>query len=228
MASSVIKDLALIGAVGAAGYLGFKLLTDKLPSISLPGVSLQQDTQQDYAAVDKFADLLAQNNAQQNALISSVLQQIANKPNTVTVITSDPGDGGNPTPVPTPVSTSDLTGYADTATMALEKIGAYGSIRQAEAEVAETYDKNNTAAVNALGGLGGIVGFGNAETSAIASGLSSLGATPGAAGAGAAAASTFTDALTGNGVGIQRGIMAVAPAIKSVGEDVYDFFKGLF
>lgn len=229
MASSTIKDLALIGAVGAAGYLGFKMLSGKLGNIDLPINLGQADTQHDYDAVNKMAEILQQNNASQNALIASVLQQIANNPKTVTYITpssGDPGDGSNPTPAPIP--TKELTGYADTATMALEKIGAYGPIREAEAKVAQSYDTNNTAALNAVGGLGAVVGFGDAEYGIVEDLASGAGLTPGASGTVATIAALGQNALTGNGVGIQRGTMALAEGLKSVGEDVYDFFKGLF
>lgn len=236
MASSAIKDLALIGAVGAAGYLGFKMLSGKLGNIDLPINLGQADTQHDYDAVNKMAEILQQNNASQNALIASVLQQIANNPKTVTYITpssGDPGDGSNPTPAPIP--TKELTGYADTATMALEKIGAYGPIREAEAKVAQSYDTNNTAALNAVGGLGTITGMGDAEYGIVEDLASGAGLTPGAAGSVATLTSFNSNIWTGNVIGQQRGVNALAQGVKSVGEDVYnvgkaviDFWTGLF
>ena len=238
MAESTIKDLALIGAVGAAGFLGYKLLSGKLGNIDLPINLGQADTQHDYDAVNKMAEILQQNNAQQNALIAQVLQQIANNPKTVvTYITpgssDDPGDGSNPTPAPIP--TKELTGYADTATMALEKIGAYGPIREAEAKVAQSYDTNNTAALNAAGGLGTLTGMGDAEYGIVEDIASGAGLAPGAAGTVATLASFNSNIWTGNTIGQQRGVTALAEGVKSVGEDVYnvgkafvDFWTGFF
>lgn len=237
MASSTIKDLALIGAVGAAGFLGYKLLGSKLGNVDLPINLGQADTQHDYDAVNKMAEIMQQNNAQQNALIAQVLQQIASNPKTVTYITpgssDDPGDGSNPTPAPIP--TKELTGYADTATMALEKIGAYGPVREAEAKVAQSYDTNNTSALNAAGGLGAITGLGDAEYGTIEKIASGAGLTPGAAGTVATLASMNSNIWTGNVIGFNRGSLALAEGVKSVGEDVYnvgkafvDFWTGLF
>lgn len=233
MASSTIKDLALIGAVGAAGYLGFKMLSGKLGNINLPINLGQADTQHDYEAVDKFADILAQNNAQQNALIASVLQQIGKNPTTVIYPAADNGDGSDPTPAPVP--TKELTSYADTATMALEKIGAYGAVREAEAKVAQSYDTNNTAALNAVGGLGAVVGMGDAEYGIVEDLASGAGLAPGAAGTVATLTSFNSNIWTGNVIGQQRGVAALAEGVKSVGEDVYnvgkafvDFWTGFF
>lgn len=236
MASSTIKDLALIGAVGAAGYLGIKYLGGKLGDLNLPVQLGQADTQHDYEAVDKFADILAQNNAQQNALIASVLQQIGKNPTTVIYpypAAADNGDGSDPTPAPVP--TKELTSYADTATMALEKIGAYGPIREAEAKVAQSYDTNNTAALNAVGGLGTITGMGDAEYGIVEDIASGAGLAPGAAGTVATLASFNSNIWTGNTIGQQRGVTALAEGVKSVGEDVYnvgkafvDFWTGFF
>lgn len=227
--------MALIGAVGAAGYLGYKLLSGKLGNIDLPINLGQADTQHDYDAVNKMAEILQQNNAQQNALIASVLEQIGKNPTTVIYPypAADNGDGSDPTPAPVP--TKELTSYADTATMALEKIGAYGPIREAEAKVAQSYDTNNTAALNAVGGLGAVVGMGDGEYGIVEDIASGAGLAPGAAGTVATLASFNSNIWTGNTIGQQRGVTALAEGVKSVGEDVYnvgkafvDFWTGFF
>jgi len=235
-----LKDVLLIGAVGAAGILGYKAikggLTSVIPSVTLP----ENKPAVDYELSDTLKQLIESNSSQ----YAQLLQAIKDNPGggSTTVInygggSTLPSGGGSTLPSGGDGSGSEdgktwtpkeLTEITDAATFALEESGAYGFVRQSEAAAAKQFDTNNTARLNALGGLGGVIGLGDAGAKLATDLTAAVGLSPAASGTVGIIPSLVSGISLGNGARTANASLAIGEGIKAAGEGIYNFFKGLF
>ena len=136
------KDLILIGAVGAAGILGFKAIKGGLSGI-IPSINITPDTPLvDYEKSAEYLQLLKDDTAQLADVLKSLKSAAQTSGSGGTLPSSGSGgdDNGGSEDVPE-YSTKDLAGLADAATFAIERAGGYGSLRKAASYTAEGTDK---------------------------------------------------------------------------------------
>lgn len=227
-----LKDVLLIGAVGAAGILGYKAikggLTSVIPSVTLP----ENKTAVDYELSDTLKQLIESNSSQYAQLLQAIKDNPGGGSTTVinygggsTLPSGGDGSGSEDGKTWTP---KELTEITDAATFALEESGAYGFVRQSEAAAAKQFDTNNTARLNALGGLGGVIGLGDPGAKLATDLTAAVGLSPAASGTVGIIPSLVSGISLGNGARTANASLAIGEGIKAAGEGIYNFFKGLF